>query len=61
MDKDIEHRLTELETKMNLLLTNHMPHLQGTVDKILWWIIGGFTTIFGALLIHGAITYFQVK
>lgn len=57
----IEKRLTKLETALEKISTNELPHLQATSDKILWWIIGGFTTVFGAVLIHGLLTYIQIK
>lgn len=30
----IEHRLTALETKMESMLQNHLPHLQKAVDSL---------------------------
>lgn len=54
---ETEKRLTALETKLTLLMENHLPHLQSTVDKILWLII---TTLLG-IVVHGALTYFQIK
>lgn len=54
---EIENRLTSLETTLDELKTNHFPHLQGTVDKILWLII---TTLLG-IVVHGALTYYQIK
>ena len=32
--KKIEHRLTALETKMESILSNHLPHLQKAVDSL---------------------------
>lgn len=58
-DLEIEHRLTNLEEAVSSIKNNHLVHLQGTVDKVLWWIIGGFTTVFGALVIHGILSYLK--
>lgn len=57
MNNTTEHRLTKLETEIAEIKTNHLPHIQKTVDKILWLII---TTLLG-IVVHGALTYFQVK
>lgn len=58
-DIDVERRLTKLETSVDEIKNNHLVHLQSTVDKVLWWIIGGFTTVFGALVIHGILSYLK--
>lgn len=34
-NKDTEHRMTSLEAKVNLILTNHLPHLEKKVDYVL--------------------------
>ncbi len=56
---EIESRLTKVETLLERMSTNELPHIQAGVDKILWWIIGGFTTVFCSLIIHAIITYIQ--
>lgn len=56
-DIDVERRLTKLETSVEEIKNNHLVHLQGTVDKILWLII---TTLLG-IVVHGALTYYQIK
>lgn len=40
---DNEHRMTRLESDINMILTNHLPHLQAAADNMerkLNWIIG---------------------
>lgn len=64
-------RLIRLETKLEEISTNHLPHLQKQAedngkksDKILWWVIATLVTLVFTLLgliIHGALTYFQIK
>lgn len=57
---DFEHRLTKVETLLERISTNDLPHLQASSDKILWWIIGGFSSLFLALLGHAIITFIQI-
>lgn len=35
----IEQRLTCVETKLNEIMTNHIPHLEEKVDRIQWLLI----------------------
>lgn len=53
MEKDI----AVLKSQMKTMMENHLPHIQKTVDRILWLII---TTLLG-IVVHGALTYFQIK
>jgi hypothetical protein len=36
---DLEERLTCLETKVNEIMTNHLPHIEAKVDRIQWLLI----------------------
>lgn len=65
---DTEHRLTKVETLLERISANELPHIQEAVDrnseksdKILWWIIGGFSSLFLALLVHAAVTFMQIR
>ena len=43
-DVQIESRLTSVEIKLDEALTNHLPHMDAKIDKILWFLI---TSSFG--------------
>lgn len=65
---EYDRRLTRVETKIDEISTNHLPHIQKGIednnkksDKILWWIIGGLTSIFITLIAHGILTYLEIK
>ena len=43
----IEHRLTILESQLNTVMNNHLPHIQERVDKVnkkLTWLLALFVT-----------------
>ena len=40
----IEQRITRLETKVDDLMENHLPHLQKKIDQIHWLIVTTLTT-----------------
>lgn len=42
---NIEKRLSAVESEIKTISTNHLPHLQATTDKILWWIIATLLTL----------------
>ena len=51
-EKDIElhERIASLEAKTELILTNHLPHIQIKLDEVdtrVWWILG--TVVIGFL------------
>jgi len=46
----IKERLARLETKIEHLITNHLPHLEKKVDKLIWIIIGGLITVLVTIL-----------
>lgn len=47
---EIENRLTSLETKIEEILLNHLPHLQSKVDKIQWLLISNLIALVFLLL-----------
>jgi hypothetical protein len=48
-----EHRLTILESQLNTVMNNHLPHIQERVDKVnkkLTWLLALFVTnLFSAI------------
>lgn len=36
---EIENRLTSLETRLEDLITNHLPHLESKIDRIQWLLV----------------------
>lgn len=36
---NIEQRLTRVETKLSEIMSNHIPHLEEKMDRILWLIV----------------------
>lgn len=36
---EIENRLTSLETRLEDLITNHLPHLESKIDRIYWLLV----------------------
>lgn len=50
-DIQTHERLACVETKVDAIMTNHLPHIQAKVDKVdsrTWWILG--TVILGFLI-----------
>ena len=61
-DLNFHERVTRVETKLDTVITNHLPHLQAGLDKVdsrvekvndkLWWILGtiilGFVSMLAA-------------
>lgn len=47
---NIEKRLTCLETKMDEVMTNHLPHLSAKMDRIQWLLIVTLVGIVANLL-----------
>ena len=48
---EIHERITRVETKVDAILENHLPHIQMTINKVderLWWILA--TVIVGSVL-----------
>lgn len=48
---EVHERLSCVETKVDLIMSNHLPHIQAKVDKVdgrTWWILG--TVILGFLV-----------
>jgi hypothetical protein len=41
----VEKRLTCVETKLDEIMTNHLPHIQAKVDKIQWLLITNLITV----------------
>ena len=52
-DMAIESRLVSVETKLEEVMTNHLPHLEAKMDKIIWALIGSpfLTAITTALVV----------
>lgn len=49
-DIKLHERLTSVETNLQTILDNHLPHLQAQLDNLsekLWWVLG--TIILGFL------------
>ena len=38
-DIQIETRLTSVETKLEELTSNHLPHIEAKIDRLLWFIM----------------------
>ena len=41
----VKERITRLETKVDDVMTNHLPHIQKKVDRIQWLIITTLVTV----------------
>lgn len=39
LELERERRLTTVETDVKTIMTNHLPHIQAAVDKIMWLLI----------------------
>ena len=50
----IESRMTRVETKLEEILVNHLPHLEAKVDKITWLIITTLVTVVIDLIVRFA-------
>ena len=53
-----EHRFTKLETIQDNILKdikaikeNHLPHIEGKLDKLIWSMLAGFASLVTALVI----------
>lgn len=43
----IEQRITRVETQLNEIRLNHLPHLESKMDKMIWLIV---TTLVGVVV-----------
>jgi len=53
-----EHRLTKLETIQETIVDdikeikeNHLPHIEGKLDKLIWSMLAGFASLVTALVV----------
>jgi hypothetical protein len=44
----IEQRITRLETQLEEVIENHLPHIESKVDRITWLLV---TTLVGIVLL----------
>ncbi len=51
----VENRLTTVETHLDEIRENHLPHIQAKVDKIMWLLI----TILAGVAIDLVLRFFQ--
>ena len=51
---DIEGRLTALETKVDEIANNHLPHIQSKVDRIEWLLVVTLVGVVANLLVKFA-------
>ena len=50
----IESRMTRVETKLEEILVNHLPHLEAKVDRITWLIITTLVAVVIDLIVRFA-------
>lgn len=41
----VENRITRVETKIEEMLTNHLPHIEAKVDRIHWILVTTLITL----------------
>lgn len=54
LELERERRLTTVETDVKTIMTNHLPHIQAAVDKIMWLLI---TTAVGVAVSLGLLFF----